>query len=313
MSTSGITTFVVKRDDLIKDALLMAEAIGIQQTPSGSIIAHAARQLNLILKSMQAIGMELWSIKTGYVFLAKGTNEYALGPTGNHTTDTYTTTTTTATLASASTTVDLATVSGITVGDNIGIIDDTGALVWKTVGSISVLTVTFGSLATYGSTAAMGAKVFVYTNKIQRPLQIPNAVIKTYNGDEVPIFQISREEWNRFGSKASTGQASQYYFDPQLINAKISLFPAPSDVSSVVLIRYQRPFDDVLASNDDFDFPQEWLLFIQITLALVLAPVYSVPREKVKSLKELWNMENEKLQGFDREHNTSVFITVRKE
>lgn len=310
MSTSGITTYRVNRDQLIKDALLMIEAIALEQIPSAAVIEHANRQLNLLVKSLETIGLNLWVIKKAYLFLNKGQAEYTIGTSsGDHVTNTYKTTTTTSLLSSGSTFVNLTSVLGMTVGDNVGILNNSGDFVWRTILTIVSNTITF---AAYGSTANIGNKVFTYTNKITKPLQIVNAVALKYTNFIVPLTIISRDQWVRFTRRYNPGgQVTQLNFTPNENDATIKLFPSPADSSDVIEFYYQRPFEDMVNPTDDFDFPQEWLLFIQYSLALLLAPSYSVPANKVNTIAALASKEEERVTSFDRENNTSIFIQPR--
>lgn len=311
MATSGSTNFTVNRDTLIKDSLLMLDAIALEQIPSAAVIDHASRQLNLILKSIQTLGLPLWTIKSGYVFLDKTKSVYKLGPSGDHSAYSYVTSTLSVGEATASVSIDVASTTGMAATNNIGIKLTSGNLFWTTILSVNSatnLTITTG----LPSAAAISNPVFVYASKIQRPLQIPEAWISLYAGAQIPIEVVARKTQTSFGTSVATGPITSIYFDPQLNNAEISIYPNfPNDVSTVLGIKVQRPIEDVDISTDDFDLPQEWLLFLQCKLALLLAPAYPVTASNINTIAGLLAKEEDQLMSFDKENNTSMFLQPR--
>lgn len=78
MSTSGITTFQLARDDIINSALRKAGAVSEGQPATAQAITDATMALNSMLKTFQVKGMPLWAIKE-IVFPLTATQQYNIG------------------------------------------------------------------------------------------------------------------------------------------------------------------------------------------------------------------------------------------
>lgn len=129
-------------------------------------------------------------------------------------------------------------------------------LLIKAVGAADHLWVrTERSLTLVADTAA-----YVLTPK---PLRV-TSVRRRYDDIDTPMNELSRQEYFDQPTKtASPSTPVSWYFDPQTTTGTLYLWPAPS--SAVVTLGYDirltylRRMDDVIASNDDLDMPQEWL------------------------------------------------------
>ena len=85
MSTSGITTYQIDRDDLITAALRKLGVIATGQTPSADNIADGAIALNMLVANLRTNGLPLWARKS-YSFtpiINTATYEIGLGKTLN--------------------------------------------------------------------------------------------------------------------------------------------------------------------------------------------------------------------------------------
>ena len=78
MSTSGVTTFELNRDQIISSALRKVGAISAGQTADSTDISDAGVALNSMLKAFQEEGMPLWAIKEYYIPLT-ATRQYTIG------------------------------------------------------------------------------------------------------------------------------------------------------------------------------------------------------------------------------------------
>jgi hypothetical protein len=102
------------------------------------------------------------------------------------------------------------------------------------------------------------------------------------SGLEVPLIQLSREEWEILGQKNSTGTVNSFYYDPQTINGVLHLYVTPdsTQIGNNVLLTVQRPIQDMINSGDDFDFPIEWLDALKYGLASEMVDEYDIPSPK---------------------------------
>lgn len=290
MATSGDDTFSVSRDDIINAAYEGIGMKGIGRVLSAEDIEKAALRLNLIVKQWMgtadfAPGLKMWSRKTGYLFLQDGTYEYTLGPSGSHATSSYVSTTLSAALAIAATAATVASITGISSGDNIGLEMSNGSLHWTTVnGAPSGSTVTL----TTGPTVACdsGAKVYAYTSKVRRPLEILTMVRRNNDGIDDPMYQMLRETYELIADKDATGTPTQYLYESTLTNGTLYLDTAPDDVTDVLRFIFLRPIEDFDASTDTPDFPQQWYRPLVNQLGMDLGPGFGKDISAVKLLRD---------------------------
>lgn len=78
MSTSGVTTFEMNRDDIINSALRKVGAVSEGQVASPQAIIDATMALNAMLKTFEVRGMPLWAIKET-LFPLTSTRQYSIG------------------------------------------------------------------------------------------------------------------------------------------------------------------------------------------------------------------------------------------
>ena len=82
MPTSGVTTFAIGRDQIIRESLALINAIDEVETPTGAMTSNAAFTLNLMIKSWMARGYHLWAIQKSILFLGNGVASYSLSSSG---------------------------------------------------------------------------------------------------------------------------------------------------------------------------------------------------------------------------------------
>lgn len=274
MATSGSVDFSVGRDEIIKASLRVARIIGKDATPDALHISTGSEALNMIVKQWQgkadfAPGLKVWSRKTAYLFLQQGESQYDLGPTGDHWTGTYYSTTLDADEAAAQTILSVTSTTNMTAADNIGIVLDDGTIHWTTISSfVAGDTVTVAS--GLASAATSGNKVFWYTTKARRPLQVLTAVLRDTDSKDLPINSMSLEMFEGLYDKTADGDPQLFLYEPFLTNGKISFDVEPDDVTKVVRIVFLGSLEDFDALADTPDYPQEWFRALKFQLAMDL-------------------------------------------
>jgi hypothetical protein len=278
MTTSNSYDFTVNRNEIIESALQQISEIAEGQPMTADHIAKGSRWLNLIVKQWQgnsdaAPGFKVWSRKRGYVFLQKNKHDYALGSSGWHATNSYSTTTISTAEALGQTVLSVTSTTGMTAADNIGIQLDDGTIQWTTIvstGAGPTVTVT----AALTAAAASGNRVFWYTNKLYRPIEIIIASLLDVNGNEEPVDPITFEEYESLSKKTADGTPCAYYYEAQLANGVLYTDVEPTDVTKVLRIVYLANIQDFDILTDTPDYPQEYNLALVMELAKYLAPVY---------------------------------------
>lgn len=285
MATSGSVDFSVTRDNIIKAAFQKLGIVGEGLAPTSDQYTEGSLLLNAIVKSWNAsLGMPLWAMKTGYILPVSSTNTVNLGPTGGHATLSYVTTTLDADHIATDTALTVASITGISASDYLGIELDDGDIDWTTVnGAPSGTTVT----ATTGltSAASSGNRVYAYTTKITRPLRIIKAFSRLVSDTvDTPVEMITSNAYLELSSKTSESYPTQMWYDPQLVNGIASFWPRFSDGTKIIVIHFHRPLEDFDATGDTPDFPQEYYLPLIYELAVNLAPQYNTPVDQWKIL-----------------------------
>ena len=113
---------------------------------------------------------------------------------------------------------------------------------------------------------------------IDRPLECENFRRKV-DGSETPVRKAGRQTYMRQTNKSSQGKPVMAYYDPQLTNGTIFLWPTPDSGKDQLLFDYRTPIEDFDTGTDNPHFPVEWLDAIVYNLALRLIPMYEVSGE----------------------------------
>lgn len=299
--------FALTRDDIIRAA---AEELGEVAEGENMTVdrktAYALR-LNSWVKSLMAGGAKLWAMKLATLFLADGTASYSLGATGTHCTHTYVQSTLSTAEATSSTSLGLTAYAGMAASDNIGIELDDGTLHWTTISGAPGATTTIAT--GLASAASAGNAVFTYTTKINRPQRIDteSAYWHSLAGQDTPVRLSSRSEYARLSNKTSEGKIVQAFYDPQLTNGVLYVWPTPDDVTDVLKFWYERILEDFDASTDTPDFAIEWGEALILGLASRMAPSSGMGRLESQELKRRADEALFISMGYDRE-NTPVFF-----
>jgi len=82
MAVSNSTDFSVNRDQLINDSLELIGAKAPDESMTNSELQSASRALNMMLKTWQTDGLQLWLRRSVSVPLVASQTSYSMGPTG---------------------------------------------------------------------------------------------------------------------------------------------------------------------------------------------------------------------------------------
>lgn len=315
MATSGSYNFTVTRDDIIKEAYEKIGVIDPTETPNSDMVVSASRKLNLLAKSWMSKGLNLWRRTEATLFLEADKQSYSLGPAGDHCTaeinavQASTTGITTMRVAGASTdtTLEVTSTTGMAASDNIGIIMDDGTLHWDTIASVTdsdTVVITTG----LDAAAAVGNKVYHYTNKIQRPLRIESIVHRDSSGVDTPVYGVSDDEYQSLSLKSSSGKTNQYYYDPKRDTAgELHVWVTNDSVKDTLFITFQRPIEDFDAAADNPDFPVEWFRALILGLAYEMSGNNGIPLQERALLKVDRDEALDDVMAWDEEPGSVYF------
>jgi len=306
MATSGETNFSLDRDTLIKDSLVDIGAISSEDTPSSVVVEHASRLLNMMLKAWMADGLHLWKIRPFSIVLEADKISYNLYSSGDQATLSlnYTTIRTDEALGQSS--IEVTTTSGMTAGDYICIEQDDDTLHKTTIASVTDGdTVVITNVTT--DEASAGNRVYWYTDKIPRVMDVSNITVKDSDDYERPVTIVSRQEYFTLTTKNTEGDIVQVYFDPGTTIPKLYVYNVPTTSNETMELVGYFPIEDMDAAANDFDIPQEWYLAAKTGLSVLLGPSYGARTEQMKHLKLIADEEKQRVMGWDKE-KTSVFL-----
>ena len=162
MSTSGIYSFSVSRDDIIRQAMLNIRRLDPYETPTAQETQDCARMLNMMCKQWMgksdfAPGLKVWTRKRGHLLLSPSTGQYTLSNPAQGWTNALTQTTSTAYANTGANTLAVTSAAGFVVGGTLAVAVDSEYLFYTTVSSVSGLNVGLAAPLTAPVVACDGA------------------------------------------------------------------------------------------------------------------------------------------------------------
>jgi len=303
VATSGSTNFSLTCTQIISEALEVLGILGPGITATADELQSCKRSLNMMVKSWQTDGLHLWLHTEAALFLVDGQAEYDLPGANVAKVSSLTETALSADAADTDTTVDVDSITGISTGDTIGVVQDDDTILWTTVnGAPAGSTVTLTDALT--AAASEDNRVWVYSDTIERPNRITDMRRRHAKGSsddlDTPVtLMLGRRDYFMLPNKSNTGVPVQAYYDPQTTTGKLYVWPAPDTVDDHLRFTYSRPLQDFDGLADDPDFPTEWIKALVYNLAVDIAPKFGL-RPFPEVIAQATNTR-EALLGWDRE------------
>lgn len=279
MALSGISTFTLNRNDVIKASLRLLRELGAGAVPTIEDYLNCNQALNIVLKSWQKKSIPLWKLEEISFPLISGEREYPLGLEGGA-------------LVTAGLTIVNAGTGGtdgtylynVTDPDNLDAAGDIEIIVsGGSIQEVSVYTPGTGFTAPVvdlSSTDLVGAELQISVLGLYntRPVRFRDAWIRITNtNQDTPLIQVARQDYNQFGNKFQPGLSNQYWYDPKLGTGILTVYNVPEDNLREFHGIIQTPIQDMVTSTDNFDLPQEWFQAIKWGLADELSLEYGCP------------------------------------
>lgn len=284
MTTSGVYSFSVSRDEIIRESMLNIGRLDETEVPSAQETTDCARKLNLLVKQWQgqadgAPGLKTWTRRHGHLFLSSITGQYTVGPGAVGWTNSYVSTTTVSAAAGAQAVVIVNSSAGMNVGDYFGLELDSGNLFWGTIFSIAGTTITLNT--NLPSSSAANNIVFTYTVTAQQPVVMETVVLRDSDNNDTPIRLLTVQEYDYLPSKTNpdfVADPATIYYEFQLTNSQLFTdCAAAQDVTKHLAITYMEAVQDFVNPNDTPEYPQEWFLALAWGLAKQIAPMFNAP------------------------------------
>ena len=265
MATSGQYGFYVTRDDIVREALLNLKKIDGIDPIESTLMNDCVRKLNLLVKQWQgradfAPGLKVWTRKVGHLFLRSTVGGYTLNNSAVGWAYDPVQTLTTATLAAAATTVPVQSISGMTAGDHVGVILDTGDIFWTTIASFGTLTINLSSGLPSSST--VGNVVYTYTSTPQFPLIIETATLRDVHYTDTPLNILQRKDYDFLPNKAdplNTGDPTAILYETNINYGTLYTdIASANDMSKHIVLTFMETVQDIVNNTDTPYYPQEW-------------------------------------------------------
>ena len=184
---------------------------------------------------------------------------------------------------------------------------------WQAYG-LQLWTITTASIDLAASTASYTLGPSGTTGLTERPLKIDDVYLTDSDNNDTTLRPLTRQEYVNIANKDQTGQPTEWYYDPQLTNGVLYIWPAPDSTNAAYTLKvvYQSPIEDMDSATDDFDFPQEWYEAIKYGLAVRLAPVYGLPYNDRLMLKKEFDEILALAMSWDTEQESIYFQIERR-
>lgn len=142
------------------------------------------------------------------------------------------------------------------------------------------------------------------------PLSLSDVRI-TRNGQDLPMYEMSREEYYALPVKDTEGYPTQWYYDKQREGGTLYVWPAPDATTSTLKFTYRRSVMDAGDGTKTLDLPQEWHEAVCYNLAKRLIAYYPGANPvNVKEVKEMAASSYGSVKGFDvAEGVGSIMVT----
>lgn len=283
MTTSGVYSFTVNRDQIITMAMKLIGKLDAIEVPSADEMSDCALMLNMMIKQWQGVadfapGLKTWMRRHGHLFLSTTTGQYTVGPNGTGWTNSYVGTTLATNAAGSQPVITVVSATGVAALDKIGIQLASGNLFWGVVSMVVGTTVTLtGNLP---SAALLGGVVFVYATTAQQPVYIETCFLRDINNNDIPIkIMRSIEEYDVLPSKTNITYISDptaIYYEFQLVNGVLYTdIGAAQDVTKHLGMSYFEAAQDFVNPTDTPSYPQEWYLPLAWGLGEQICPMFN--------------------------------------
>jgi len=128
--------------------------------------------------------------------------------------------------------------------------------------------------------------------------------------NDIPLQILAQEQYNKFGSKFSTGTSNAVYMQVGRDNSTIKTYLTPSTTAAGLYqmhLLVQRPLQDAGVAATNLDFPSEWLYALGWNLAAELATDYGVESERLQYIEAKAAKFLQEVEDFDTEYNSVYF------
>jgi hypothetical protein len=137
-----------------------------------------------------------------------------------------------------------------------------------------------------------------------RPITVVEARFRDIHGRDLPMVEMTRQEYVDLPQKTSTGTPTSYYVDQQRDATTLYIWPMMAAATTEAIhYTYQRIIEDVSDLNEDLDIPQEHLELVGYELADRLLDTYGKDMPRVTARAAY-------LRGLARDHDRETVVRI---
>jgi len=135
-----------------------------------------------------------------------------------------------------------------------------------------------------------------------RPVKVYSVRYRDANSRDLPMEEMTGDEYDEQPLKSSNGTPTAYWLDKGTTSTTITTWPVLNTATTETLqVTYQRVVEDVTASTDDIDVPQEALPVVTYNLAARLADMDGDSDPSVQRVIARAEAMKRQYDSFDRE------------
>lgn len=295
MTTSGVQNFSQTTIELVEDAFDELGMLSEGRSMSSEQFNKGVRRLNSMIQTWEADwNINVWKNREATLFLEKGVESYLLGNGQANATESFVKTTTSAAESSGASTITVTDDTDILSGDFIGIVLTDGSAQFTTVnGSPVANVVTLTDVLT--NNVDSGADVVAFTTKITKPLRLTQVQQSGLADTSTDIYAIeyNRDEYFRLATKSTEGSALQFYYNVNIDDTKLFVWPTAATTFDIMKFTYQPQFDIFESNLNTPDFPPEWYETLYMNLAKALGRSYGFTTSQSSPYKDTVDIADE--------------------
>lgn len=141
------------------------------------------------------------------------------------------------------------------------------------------------------------------------PLKVVQAYRRdTSTGINIPLNVYTHYDFALLPVTASAGEPVNMFYQPLSTYGTLKLWPTPIDADTTITLVYQRPFEDMTTSTDDFDFPAYWTEALIYGLAWRLCAEYGTPIQDRSTIMKEAEYFHAQALSFGQEEGSLFFM-----
>jgi hypothetical protein len=143
---------------------------------------------------------------------------------------------------------------------------------------------------------------------LQRPSRVffPTRYTIATTG-EVPLEQLSREKYTALPNKATTGTPVSVFYDPQIGNGNLYIWPVPTAVGDKIILTVDSFIEDVGTDEQTYDLPPEAMEMLKYNLAWRMGIEYQLSAGRIATLEKYALGMKERFDSLQRDNASTFF------